>query len=1069
MKNKRSQYLYVVAIIISIVVLFGCTPTPPSISTPRPISILLDDFSPQSYQGEAVYFFNRLEGDRGAINNSIMGWGSGQVTTTVSSGNSWAGVWMSLNHPIREGLPVNFSALLPPQIVPAYQSQITGMTVRITHGTPNRTFRVELKDGGKLRWKQEITLDGGQQIVNFDIPALGTISQFVWVLDHASAGDHVVLDTVSFTATTQITDTATAAFVWSYGMLLNNWNPTTGLVRDKAKDASREFDALQATGSLAAATAVAAQLGVIERPDAIQVVNNISHTLLVDTPRLHGLWPHFVRTSSTGAITIAQDTEWSSVDTVIAAIGLLDAQSALGLATSSTEQMLRAIDWDNLITPNGIAHGYTFTGDLIPSAWDVFGGESWLVELAYAGTTGRVAPIAYPSPPTANGSGFIDELAWVFVSPPSGQDYWGTDWNSYRSTAVDNQIAYYPVHNSTSCLAQLGLFGLSAGEVPAPSMVAQNSMYQAYGIGGAFAPANDGSALGAPVVAPHYSAMIASLHPQEAIKMWDWLIKDGYFSPLNNVESLEFPAGASCDSAAIEWNQLKGSWNLSLQTLGWGRYLAEHRGQVPVLWQATTANPLLRKGYLVLVPSELSLTPTLTPQAGIVSAGYNVSSRKRRFTMSHTSTLQKISLLVLLILLSISQAGSVSAHLTSTVAFNWNTSGEKVITVTTKNAGGTSRETHVIAIGAQYHIYLPLVLRQSTSELAVDVAQGVALGVPRDRHTATRLSDGRILLVGGQPALDESLAAVDRFDPATGLITPVAPLHTARHDHSATVLLDGRVLVVGGYTLPQQWLGDAEVYDPSADTWTVVPPLYAHGTAHTATLLNDGRVLVVGGSIGDGVATERVEIFNPHTNAWTAVTPLESDRVDHTAVLLDDGRVLVAGGAQADGTAPAGGDALLYDPQTNRWIATGSMVKPRYLAQSVRLADGRVLAAGGMTLKDKPLQTISTSAEIYDPASNTWTAAADLAQARYASVLALLPTGQVLAVGGARDYDTRWIAGSFVGEIEVYDPLANHWHTAGALPRPGANAAVARLPDGRLWVTGGKPASPVQHSGQIPG
>ena len=45
-------------------------------------------------------------------------------------------------------------------------------------------------------------------------------------------------------------------------MLLNNWNPATGLVRDKAKDASGEFDAIQATGSLAAATAIAEQLAL---------------------------------------------------------------------------------------------------------------------------------------------------------------------------------------------------------------------------------------------------------------------------------------------------------------------------------------------------------------------------------------------------------------------------------------------------------------------------------------------------------------------------------------------------------------------------------------------------------------------------------------------------------------------------------------------------------------------------------------------------------------------------------------------------------------------------------------
>ncbi len=595
--------------------------TPTSISTPAflletasptgpvlnsSISILLDDFGPQPYQGESVYFFNRLEGDRGALNDSILVWDNGQVTTTISQGKNWGGVWMSLNHPIREGLPINFSAILPAQISPAYQSQITGMTVHIASGTPNRTFKLELKNGNETSWNEEVTLEGGEQILNFDLPALGNINQLIWILDYANPGDHVVLDRVSFAATTQITDTATAAFVWSYGMLLNNWNPATGLVRDKAKDASGEFDAIQATGNLAAATVIAEQLGVVELADAIQIVNKISKALLLDLPRFHGLWPHWVRVSSAGEFVIVENTEWSSIDTVIAAIGLLEAQSGLGMDTLGTEHMLREIEWSNLVTPNGISHGYTYSGDLIPYSWDAFGGESWLVGLAYAGVTGQVAPLAYPSPPTANGSGFIDELAWLFVPPPSGQDYWGTDWRSYRSTAVDNQISYYSAHNSTSCLAQLGLFGLSATEVPAPSMVAQDSIYQAYGIGGAFAPAKDGSAVGAPVVAPHYSAMIASLSPEEAIKMWDWLIANGVFSPLNNVESLMFPANVNCDPTNIVWNQLKGSWNLSLQTLGWGRYLAERDGQAPILWRAAKTNPLLYEGYLLLAPNEQS-------------------------------------------------------------------------------------------------------------------------------------------------------------------------------------------------------------------------------------------------------------------------------------------------------------------------------------------------------------------------------------------------------------------------------------------------------------------------------
>jgi len=573
-------------------------------STTHAITILLDDFRPQPYPGASVYYYNRLGGDRGAVNNSILDWGNEQVTTTISSGDSWGGVWMSLNHQIREELSINFSAILPPQILPPYQSQIAGITAVIVDGTPDRTFKLELKDRGELHWKKEIVLNGGQ-VVSSDLPALGNINELVWVLDHTSAGDYVVLESVSFTATTQITDTATAAFVWSYGMLLNNWNPATGLVRDKAHDADGEFDAIQATGSLAAATAVAEQLGIVTRADALQIVNKISDTLLLNLPHSRGLWPHWVKVSPADEITIVPNTEWSSVDTVIAAIGLLTAQSALGMDTSGTEHKLQSIDWNDLVTPGGISHGYVYTGDQIPYAWDVFGGESWLVELAYAGVTGQVAPITYPAPPTANGSGFIDELAWLFVPPPSGQDYWGTDWTSYRLAATDGQISYYLTHYPQSCFGQVGLFGLSAAEVP------QGGIYQAFGVGGRFAAANNGAALlGAPVVVPHYAAMIASLRPDEAIEMWDWLINDGYFTPLTNVESLVFPPSLGCDSATMVWNQLKGSWNLSLQTLGWGRYLAERDGQVPILWQATTTNPLLQKGYLLLAPG--GPTPTLT-------------------------------------------------------------------------------------------------------------------------------------------------------------------------------------------------------------------------------------------------------------------------------------------------------------------------------------------------------------------------------------------------------------------------------------------------------------------------
>jgi N-acetylneuraminic acid mutarotase len=334
--------------------------------------------------------------------------------------------------------------------------------------------------------------------------------------------------------------------------------------------------------------------------------------------------------------------------------------------------------------------------------------------------------------------------------------------------------------------------------------------------------------------------------------------------------------------------------------------------------------------------------------------------------------------------------------------------------------------------------------------------EGITLPFPRAHHTATRLADGKILLVGGSRGPDEHLTTVEIYNPDNESITQAASLHTARHDHSATLLQDGRVLVIGGYNSAQQWLSDAEVYDPSTDTWVVVPPLYPHGVWHTATLMKDGRVLVVGGTIsaGYGSGTEHVEIFDPKTMSWTETAPLEYTRSSHTAQLLVDGCVLIAGGA-GNNDVPEGGDAFLYDPRTNTWTITGPMIQPPILAQSVRLLDGRVLVAGGF-VGGGPVPQVLANVEIYDPVSNTWTAAAPLSEARYAFDLVLLPDGRALALDGARDLDSVWNEGSFVSQIEIYDPVEDRWDSGGDLLRPGAFAAAALLPDNRVWVTGGQ-------------
>ena len=117
----------------------------------------------------------------------------------------------------------------------------------------------------------------------------------------------------------------------------------------------------------------------------------------------------------------------------------------------------------------------------------------------------------------------------------------------------------------------------------------------------------------------------------------------------------------------------------------------------------------------------------------------------------------------------------------------------------------------------------------------------------------------------------------------------------------------------------------------------------------TATPLANGRILVVSDSTA--------ELFDPTTDTWSPAGTLSQPRRLHVAVRLADGRVVVAGGGQYSATAE------LYDPTTETFSATGSMTEARMRHSATILSDGIVLVAGGA---DRDYSRL-TSAELYFP------------------------------------------------------------------------------------------------------
>jgi hypothetical protein len=344
-----------------------------------------------------------------------------------------------------------------------------------------------------------------------------------------------------------------------------------------------------------------------------------------------------------------------------------------------------------------------------------------------------------------------------------------------------------------------------------------------------------------------------------------------------------------------------------------------------------------------------------------------------------------------------------------------------------------------------------------------------SLNIARSNYTATLLADGRVLVVGGYSYVDyNNLSSAELYDPATGTWGSTGSLNISRSGHTATLLANGKVLVVGG----DQAGNGAELYDPSSGTWSVTGSLNIARSGHTATLLQSGKVLVAGGGGGDG----RAELYDPATGTWSITGGLITDRGGQTATLLQNGQVLIAGGwfDEGDGIASFVASAELYDPATGTWSVTGNLNAPRSSHTATLLPDGRVLiAAGGFDnwAPDKGGFAVSptslNSAELYDPATGTWSVTASLKTLRTAHTATLLPNGKVLVAGGyywTTDGNTPNDGTFPCGDIwtcrakaldtaEIYDPVAGNWSATVNLN--AACSTATRLQNGQVLCAGG--------------
>jgi hypothetical protein len=223
----------------------------------------------------------------------------------------------------------------------------------------------------------------------------------------------------------------------------------------------------------------------------------------------------------------------------------------------------------------------------------------------------------------------------------------------------------------------------------------------------------------------------------------------------------------------------------------------------------------------------------------------------------------------------------------------------------------------------------------------------------------------------------------------------------------------------------------------------------------TATLLGNGMVLVAGGNdtgaIGGGLTS--AELYHPATGMFTPTGSLSTPRFLHTATLLKDGRVLLVGGLipDSEGNEEAVATAELFDPATGTFSLTGPLNNARFNHTGTLLNSGKVLVASG---------DATDTAELYDPVAGAFTLTGSVNTARQVAAAVLLNDGKVLLAGGLC-VDLGPLGGpstclaSYLASAELYDPATGKFTFTGGMTNSRDLYTATLLANSTVLVAGG--------------
>lgn len=373
----------------------------------------------------------------------------------------------------------------------------------------------------------------------------------------------------------------------------------------------------------------------------------------------------------------------------------------------------------------------------------------------------------------------------------------------------------------------------------------------------------------------------------------------------------------------------------------------------------------------------------------------------------------------------------------------------------------------------------------------------------RGWHHAVPLDDGRVLIAGGIARWVDNWSP--RYDPGPPPKEVRNAFPFAEVYNPATGTFQA---------LPSQKWPDVKTYNGVSLT-SVCGPMEGPGMmrsnhpAGSVMKLSDGRILIGGGNegwvtflgkmvdpgwSGSVDSGEGWDVFNPTSGKFDLDWQNQTwSRIGVTAEMwpsptmrlgmgtkgptapLADGKLMIGAGAFPIEAmyGHVGSNALTlrnghwtykFDPAAMavvEHLPTPAGRPARAAATFTALSDGRILSVGGWDLgvaydctpsTEGVYYATSSQADLYDPATNTWTPVGSMARDRVEHAAVLLPTGQVMIVGGYKiNADGTW---ELAETVELFDPDTKTFTTKERLDYGILDPKIAMQQDGGQFISG---------------